>query len=344
MVQPSSPSRNTTLPRETHPFLVYREASWIYQSVMRLKARQPRMTSPLITLIGPQGCGKSHIARQLQREVQEERTATQIVRTSAAQFTGELQRASRLSRLRDFQQQHRERVDLLIFEDLHELGTRPETTQQLVAMLDDVLAAGGRVLLTTRTTPGEIRGLSRRLVNRCQGGVLLEMVPPGESSKRKLLNHFAEAQNLVISEEVVQLLARKGPSVPGDLLALIIKIRQARTPSPISPESVERWLASEGHPVTLGEVARKVARHYRVKLADLRSANRQASLVAARHVAMFLARELAQTQFAEIGKYFGGRNHASVIYACQRVEELRTNDPALHLDVEQLSTEISVGR
>ncbi len=344
MVQTIAPSRDVPLPREGHSYLVYREASWASQTVMRLKSRHLRMTSAIITLIGPQGSGKSHLARQLHREVVEERTATQILRTSAAQFTGELQQASRDSRLREFQQQHRERVDLLIFEDLHELGTRPETQLQLVAMLDDILAAGGRILITSRKTPGEVRGLSRRLINRCQGGLLQELVSPGETSRRKLVEHFAAAQNLVLSEEVTQLIARKGPSVPGELLALILKLRQSKAPGPVTIESAERWLASDGHTVTLSEVARKVARHYRIKLTDLRSANRQASLVAARHVAMFLARELAQSQFAEIGKYFGGRNHASVIYACQRIQALRTHDPALQLDVEQLATEIRVAK
>lgn len=340
MVQPSVAIRTQT-PREAHPFLVYRENQLAFQTAMRLKARHPRMSSPVVTLIGGRGAGKSHLARQLHREVLEEQTSTRILHTSAAEFTGQLQRASRLSQIREFQRSHRENIDLLIFDDLHELQTRPEVQQQLIAMLDDVLAGGGRVLFTTRRSPGELRGLNRRLVNRCQGGVLVDLSGPGEASRRKLVEHFATSNQFILPEETVVEIARRGPHSPADLLALVLRLRQSRSTGPISRADLDKYLAAVQAPLSMNEIAKRVARHFGVKLTELRSANRQASLVTARHVAMYLSREIAKSQFSAIGEYFGGRNHASVMYACQRVNELKGSDAALGSDLDHLVSQFS---
>ena len=340
MVQPSAMAR-TQIPRETHPFLVFRENQLAFNTVMRLKSRLPRISSPIITLIGGRGTGKSHLARQLHREVLEEQTATQVLRTSAAEFTGQFQRAARMSQIRDFQRTHREKVDLLIFDDLQELQTRPEVQLQLVAMLDDILVGGGRVLFTSRRSAGEVRGLNRRLVNRCQGGLLIDLGLPGESSRRKLVEHFATSNQFILPEATVTEIARRGPSTPADLLALVLRLRQSRTTGPISPADLDKYLAAVQAPLSMNEIAKRVARHFGVKLTDLRSANRQASLVTARHVAMYLTRQLAKSQFSAIGEYFGGRNHASVMYACQRVTELRGSDAALGSDLDHLVSQFS---
>lgn len=341
MVQPSASAR-THLPRESHPYLVFRENQMAYQTVMRLKGRIPRLTSAIVTLIGGRGTGKSHLARQLHRDVLDEQTATTVLRTSAAEFTSLFQRASRLSRVREFQQTHRENIDLLIFEDLHELKTRPEVQQQLVAVLDDVLAAGGRILLTSRQTPGEIRGLNRRLVNRCQGGLLIDHGLPGETSRRKLIEHLATSLHLILAEETVSDLARRSPSRPADILTVLLRLRQSRSAGPIAPVDLDKHIEAVQAPLSMNEIAKRVARHFGVKLTDLRSSNRQATLVSARHVAMYLSRHLAKSHFSAIGEYFGGRNHASVMYACQRVNELRDANAPLGSEVEHLWSQFTM--
>jgi chromosomal replication initiator protein len=124
-------------------------------------------------------------------------------------------------------------------------------------------------------------------------------------------------------------------------LALVLRFRQSRTSGPISPADLDKYLAAVQAPLSMNEIARRVARHFGVKLTDLRSANRQASLVTARHVAMYLARQLAKSQFSAIGDYFGGRNHASVMYACQRVTVLRGSDAALGSDLDHLVSQFT---
>lgn len=338
VVQSGSTLRSP-LPRESHPFLVVRENQLAYQTAMRLKARHPRMTSPIVTLIGPRGSGKSHLARQLCREVYEEHSATSVLRTSAAEFTGKFQRAARESQIRSFQKQHRENVDLLIFEDLQELQTRPEVQQQLLAMLEDIVSAGARVLLTSRTSPGEIKGFLRRLTNRCQGGILVELPNPGEASRRKLIEHFAGALNLVLPESTLKSLAQRGSTTPGDLMEAVRRLRSAPPKVLMSPDELDVIEPPRAN-FTVHEIARRVARHFGIRLLDLKSASRQSSLVTARHLAMYLSREMSHSHFAEIGEYFGGRNHASVMYACQRIEELKDSNLALRADLESLRSEI----
>src|SRR5690606_5540895 len=125
---------------------------------------------PIVTVYGVSGVGKTQLARQIARQAAIERPDVRLLHLTAAEFSIELAKASQSGMLEEFQAAYR-RQNLLICEDIQALQKRPESQRQLLAIVDEIVAAGGRVLLTCNLPPGELKGLCPKLVNRCHGGV-----------------------------------------------------------------------------------------------------------------------------------------------------------------------------
>jgi chromosomal replication initiator protein len=196
------------------------------------------------------------------------------------------------------------------------------------------------VLLSCLRPPGEAPGLSRRLVDRCHGGVCAAIDIPGRPSRVKLLKQFAAEQQVLLPVEVIECLAESGPQIPRELQGLVTRLAQlaAQRTAIIDVGLVAGLLRQEPQQQTgrMAEIAREVARQFGVALRVLRSQSRNAGNVVPRQAAMYLSRELTGAPYAEIGRYFDGRNHSTVVHACQRFETLLQHDPRVASLVENV--------
>ena len=329
--------------QDSHPFLILPENQLAHTACLRLVSAPARGQSPLITLIGPPGSGKSHLARLIVQETLARAPKTAVLSLSANDFASQLHAASSTGKVRQLQERLRSQTELLVFEDLHRLEGRKESQQQLVAVLDDLEAQKRRVLITSRKSPGGIPRLSSRIVNRCHGGVLVEIEELSQGSRERLVSHFADALKMPLPEPLARLLAAGRGRSPRDLLRLVENVRSAaqRRKAALDEALIRDILSrsAEAKP-TLSEITRVVARAYDAKVADLRSASRTQGLVVPRQVAMFLARELIHAEYKTIGDYFGGRNHATVIHACDRIRQLSKSEAEIGVTLSRIRDDL----
>jgi chromosomal replication initiator protein len=235
-------------------------------------------------------------------------------------------------------------VRLLVCEDVQILGPRRETQQQLLAAIDEVLDGGGLVLLTSTRMPGEIEGLSRKLVNRMHGGICANLDPPGEESRRRLIEHFLTVEPVRLSPQEIETVARRYPVSPRELLGLLAQLSletRARGHNG-KQRNLEEILAdlSIDSPLRMSRIAKVTARTFGVRVSDLKGPRRSQTITLARQTAMYLARELGRQHYAVIGEYFNRRNHSTVIHACRKIETLLDEDPRLAHDVETIREEL----
>ena len=297
-----------------------------------MQLRTPEASRPcrLVTVTGPSGCGKSHLARQLVREARADDPQLHDVHVTAAEFAAEYAAAAEGSCIPEFQQSFR-RAQLLIVEDLQLLENRAHSQLELLAMMDDIIAQGGRVLITANQPIGELRHLPGKLISRCHGGVCAEVKLPGNASRTTLLSHFAAALQLPVPEDVLRLLARQLAFSPRELHGALMNLRNladgSRQRMDINAATaVIREMAVASGP-SLSDVARAVAIEFDVAVALMCAPGRVQSTVTARQTAMYLARSHTGQSLAAIGDYFGGRNHATVLHACRRAAEQLADDP-----------------
>lgn len=322
-------------------FVILPENRLAYTAVTRWP--DPTQQIPLLILYGTSGIGKSHLVRYALNLAQEKNLDWKQKHLTASTFAAELAEASEARGIARFQKQYRT-ADLLVIEDLQGIERRPETQQQLVSLLDEFLKEGKPLLLTSRKPVGELEGFSARFISRCHGGLIVPLRKPGPESRRLLWEHFAKKRHLLLPEEVLTLLATKCDVSPREIQGILLQIenlaRQSRKLLDVA--LVKRFLDTELPQVQLNlkEIARITAQHFGVPLARLRSAQRDQTTVVPRQCAMLLARELTSEHLESIGKFFGGRDHSTVVRACQRLQSQLGDDPELRRHLQQLRAKL----
>ncbi len=296
----------------------------------------------LTFLSGPEGSGKSLLARQAILECLRRQPKLRYIIATAAELAELLALADELQSLADAWELFGS-LDLLICEDLHGLEGKLALQELLLGLIDRASGAGPRVLVTCRKLPGELRDFSPRWVSRCHGGLCATLPWPGLEGRRELIARVAQVKHLPLCEPVaptLKWLAERWPFSPRDIvhaldqLAETCHVQQAVVNQPF----LERWLSQETRTasLTLDAIATVVAHEFGVEPLDLRSRSRQQGLIVPRQCAMFLAKELTGRPLESIGLYFGERTHTTVSHSLSRLKELLPHAPTLRQQVQKL--------
>lgn len=298
-----------------------------------------RLTQPttsgkgrLVYLVGPAGCGKSALLTESFREL----PSSQVLplKLTASEFAAQVAEASEAKQLPEFQERFRN-VSVLICEDLQALEGRPQTLQQLLAILDELLAHGQDVVVSSTKLPGELDSFPAKLINRFRGGTIVPVKPPGPDSRADLLRLFARRSRLSIARDAIALLAETLAVSARELVGLVTQLAERHRP--VKRSDIEEFLRHElpSKSMTPLAVSRAVARDFNLTLAALRSTRRSQALVLPRQCAMWLCRKLCQASYPELGEFFQ-RQHSSVLHAVRKLETRLDQEPALRQRLARL--------
>jgi len=327
--------------REDHSFLVLRENRLAFAAVTQLANGSRAKAGPApVTLYGPSGTGKSHLVRHAIRMFRENAPNDRVVNITAKQFADELAAASDSKTLANFVRKYRVPTGLFVCEDLHVLDGITESQSQLIALWNELVAKQSRILVTLDRPPGELRGVSPRLVNRIQGGACIGIGRYGSASREKLLSHFAEAAQIPLLEDAREKLLESGAQNGHELSGLIasIRLRLRSKPAAGVKGAVEGLLVEQPRVAapSLHEIAKAVVAVFGTKVADLRSDARDRRLGIPRQIAMLLMRDVGKASLADIGDFFGGRTHSTVLHGIRHIAGQLKKDETLRLQFDQV--------
>lgn len=335
------PPKPTALFSVKDAFLALPENQLALAAVEELFSPGPHRQGRLVFVSGPSGVGKSLLVRESLRRSKGHAKKEKSAALTASQWAAELAEASQNQTIDAFQARYRS-LELLICEDVTAIANRKDSQEQLCLAMDEILAHGGRVLITSILSTGSLDGFSRRLVNRFQGGVTAHIDLPEFESRVQLLNHFAAARQIALPLSVAEMLADSLPVSPRELLAALVQLETLarRQNSPLTTALAEYYLSQETmpQPLELSEVAKAVARQFGVPMSGLRGKKRAHGVVLPRQCAMFLARELTGQSLLAIAQFFGRRHHSTVLHACKRMESALHKEPALRQHLAQIRT------
>jgi chromosomal replication initiator protein len=298
--------------------------------------------NPLL-LYGPSGTGKSHLALGLAAEWKARRPRQRVLCTTAADYVQELTDAIKTQAADEFRSRYTAAA-LLVLEDLDRLAGKPDAQEELVQTLDTLLADNGQVLLTALAAPGRLPGIAPRLRSRLEAGLTVPLASPGPGVRLAVLRRLARSRELELSESAAHLLAEGLPLTVPELCSALVQLETSEElqDGKIDGKAARRFLALRDgrRQVPLDPIAVSTARLFAVELSELRGASRRQAVVTARSVAMYLARQLTAKSLDQVGQYFGGRDHTTVIYSCRKTERLLKDDPAIRRAVDQLQGEL----
>jgi chromosomal replication initiator protein len=322
---------------DSAPFIVGPENRLVEAAAAALSAGQTGPYNPLV-LVGSSGTGKSHLARGL-ADLWKLQFGRHVCYTTGDDFFRDLTDAQETQAVDEFRGRHR-RVDLLVLEHLERLAERHSAQEELLGTVDTLLGAGSQIVVTSADMPQEIEQLLPGLAGRLVGGLVVPLRLPGVEARAEILRRLAEERRLEMPPTVIRILAEGLRASAGELQGVIAQIEMADRVEhrPIDAELAREYvLRHRGRrPPEMRRIAALAARHFSLRVAELRSPSRRQGVVKARGVAMHLARQLTYESLQAIGQYFGGRDHTTVLHACRKIEQSLSGDPAIHEAVRKL--------
>ncbi len=311
-------------------------------------AQQPAKAYNPLFIHGGVGLGKTHLLQAICQTVLHDNPAADICYLSCDTFMNQFLEAVQNGQMHDFRHRYRH-VDLLIIDDIHFLANRERTQEEFFHTFNTLYQAGRQIVLSSDSPPNEIPQLEERLISRFNWGLVTRIDSPCYETRVAILKKKATLRDLTLPDDVVNYIAARIEANTRELEGAITKTQSLSllNDTPITLDLAREALGDTQTPVTsqmsIQTIIDAVTDFYDVKLSDLQSKRRHRSITIPRQVCMYLARKRTGYSLEEIGGYFGGRDHTTVMHAIRTIGNRMHQDVNLAQQVEQLDGRLTNG-
>ncbi len=294
---------------------------------------------PSLYMHSNSGLGKTHLLHAMANGIKDNYPHFVICLITARDFMKEMIDSIREERLHDFRKKYSEKVDVLMIDDIHELGGKEGTQREIFHIFNELYNRGKQLIFTSDKTPQEIKGLEDRIRTRLQWGLVVDIQRPDFETRLAIIKTKADELDLYLTDDIINLIACNIKTSIRELEGALIKLSAFTDIMSVSidVEMVRDVLALKEHEeerkVTLESVAKTTSQHFRIPIADLKSKSRTKDIANARFIAMYLSRKIVNATHEEIGRFYGGRDHSSVVHAEQKITLRLATDVNLSKDI-----------
>lgn len=303
-------------------------------------AESPAKSYNPLFIYGGVGLGKTHLLQAIGNMARRQNISSRILYISSERFMNDFIQSIQSGKQLDFRNKYRS-VDILLIDDIQFWEGKEATQEEFFHTFNVLYEAQKQIVATSDSHPKEIR-LEERLRNRFEMGLITDIQEPDLETRIAILRKKAENEKIFVPNDVIQFLAHQVKANIRELEGCMLKITafSALTGREISVDMVQEVLRDslprDERKISVESIQRLVAERYHCRFADMRSKKRTKQIAFPRQIAMFLARELTQHSLSEIGAFFGGKDHTTIIHACEKIEDLLSKDPTFKEEIDGL--------
>ena len=302
--------------------------------------------NPLV-IYGGVGLGKTHILQAIADFCVWQATVQNIIYVSSEQFFTEFINSMKERRTADFAKRYRT-ADILLVDDVQFFLRTESIQRELFHTFNALHQNGKQIVLTSDCPPNRLKSMEERLISRFQWGLVTSIEPPDLETRIAILKKKADDQSIAISDEIASFIAKNVSSNIRELEGCLVKILaySSLNNRSISLEMVKRIVEPSIHAsdlgVTVEVIQRKSCKYYQVPQDVMIGKSRKQDVAAARQIAMYLSKSLTRMTLKNIGLHFGGRDHTTVLHACQRIRSRIEAEQKFSEEIKALSDSIVV--
>ena len=296
-------------------------------AAMHVAGSVGQLYNPLF-IYGGVGLGKTHLMHAIGNKLLADNPQTKVLYIHAEQFVSDVVKAYQRKTFDEFKERYHS-LDLLLIDDVQFFANKDRTQEEFFNAFEALLTKKSHIVMTSDIYPKGLTDIHERLVSRFDSGLTVAIEPPELEMRVAILIRKAEAELAVMPEEVAFFVAKNVRSNVRELEGALRKIlaysrfNQKEISIQLAREALRDLLSIQNRQISVENIQKTVADYYKIKVADMYSKKRPASIARPRQIAMYLAKELTQKSLPEIGELFGGRDHTTVLHAVRKMSAER---------------------
>ncbi|MDH4417131.1 chromosomal replication initiator protein DnaA [Acidovorax sp. HMWF029] len=292
-------------------------------AAMHVAGMPGHLYNPLF-IYGGVGLGKTHLMHAVGNRLLQDKPDAKVLYIHAEQFVSDVVKAYQRRTFDEFKERYHS-LDLLLIDDVQFFANKDRTQEEFFNAFEALLTKKSHIVMTSDTYPKGLTNIHDRLVSRFDSGLTVALEPPELEMRVAILINKARAEGTEMPEEVAFFVAKNVRSNVRELEGALRKIlaysrfNQKEISIQLAREALRDLLSIQNRQISVENIQKTVADYYKIKVADMYSKKRPASIARPRQIAMYLAKELTQKSLPEIGELFGGRDHTTVLHAVRKI-------------------------
>ncbi len=339
-------SDETFNPKYTFDTFVVGPSNRFAQAAAAAVSKDPGKTYNPLFLYGGVGLGKTHILHAIAHGIRANNPGARVLYVTSERFINEFIDALRFDRMKDFRAKYRN-LDCLLIDDIQSLMSKENSQEEFFYTFNSLYDSRKQIIISSDRTPNETK-VSARLISRFEWGVVADIQPPDLETRIAILRKKAASENIFVPDDVILYIAGQIRSNIRELEGSLIRTVafSSLTGTPLTIESARETLkdivaaSAATRPVRVEDIQEVVADHFNLELKDMKSKRRTDAIAFPRQIAMYLARTMTECSTTEIGDHFGGKDHTTVMHACNKIRGKMTSDPYFTALVNKITQQV----
>jgi chromosomal replication initiator protein len=329
-------------PRLTFDTYVVGASNQLAHAAAQAVAKMPSRSYNPLFIYGGVGIGKTHLMHAIGRSLLDNFSGLNVVYTSSERFMNEMITSIKLDRMPLFHRHYRT-ADVLLIDDIHVIAGKERTQEEFFHTFNELYDHRKQIVISSDSAPNQVSGLVERLRSRFEWGLMVDVQAPDLETKMAILDKKAESEGVRLPPDVRIFIATKTKSNVRELegaLTRLIAVSSV-TGQPITLAMAQQALKhlnnTPERKITVESILRAVSEQFSLQPAQLKMKSNTRQIAYPRQIAMYLVKELTHASLPEIGRYFGGKHHTTVLHSVQKIDELRQRDQELNSLIHKLT-------